>query len=61
MKTRYLIIVILITICIIIIGIGAITKQRQTDSLSKVTSYEATKTGILFQFDDGTGYYLEKK
>lgn len=36
------------------------TQIENTVDMSKVTEFEATETGFLLHFEDGTGYYWEK-
>lgn len=37
------------------------TKTEHTIDMSKATDFKTTETGLQIYFNDGTGYYFEKK
>lgn len=36
------------------------TRESDYIDMNAVVSYDVTETGIMFYFEDGTGYYLDK-
>lgn len=36
------------------------TMAQDYVDMNAIVSYEVTETGILFHFEDGTGYYLDR-
>ena len=36
------------------------TREPEYIDMNAIVSYDVTETGIMFYFEDGTGYYLDR-
>ena len=37
------------------------TREPEYIDMNAIVSYDVTETGIMFYFEDGTGYYLDRQ